>query len=261
MPSSSNSTVSRTRLPSVVVEHGNAERGLGVAVDDLPDHVGGLVAVERRAEHLQLVVGLGRRQLAVEVLEQGLQEEVDVALEVRERTAPAEIGEDLEQRRPQPAFVGVVAPVDGRLGLDVLGRDRGPHEREVVVDVRPLQHPRDDRVEERLGELGPLVVDEEADVEQLRAAPDRIVERPRVELRHAGARRIPRPARRSTGCAPAPPAAPPATRRPRSGASRRRSSRGRAGSGDRSPRSSRRRCAARSRRPVSGRGRPSVRGA
>ena len=44
------------------------------------------------------------------------------------------------------------------------------------------EHSRDDRVEERLGELGPLVVDEEADVEQLRAAPDRVVERARVEL-------------------------------------------------------------------------------
>ena len=101
IPSSSNSTVSSTSCPSVVVQHGNAEGGLGVAVDDLPDHVGGLVAVERRAEHLQLVVGLGRRQLAVEVLEQGAQEEVDVALEVRERPAPAEVGEGLEQRRPR----------------------------------------------------------------------------------------------------------------------------------------------------------------
>ena len=50
------------------------------------------------------------------------------------------------------------------------------------MDVRALQHPSDDRVEERLGELGPLVIDEEADVEQLRAPPDRIVERPGVEL-------------------------------------------------------------------------------
>ena len=41
-----------------VVEHGHDERQLQVAVDDLAEHVGGLAAVERRAEHLDLVVPL-----------------------------------------------------------------------------------------------------------------------------------------------------------------------------------------------------------
>ena len=80
-----------------VVEHGDRKRRLGVAVHDLPDHVGGLVAVEGRAEHLHLVVRLAGRPLAAEVLEQRLPDEADVPLEVGEGPAPAEVGEDLEQ--------------------------------------------------------------------------------------------------------------------------------------------------------------------
>ena len=50
------------------------------------------------------------------------------------------------------------------------------------MHVRALQHPGDDGVEERLGELGLAVVDEQADVIELRPAPGRVVERSRVEL-------------------------------------------------------------------------------
>ena len=45
------------------------------------------------------------------------------------------------------------------------------------------EHARDHGVEEGLGELGPLVVDEHADVEQLRLLPDRVVDVLLRELR------------------------------------------------------------------------------
>ena len=45
-----------------------------------------------------------------------------------------------------------------------------------LCDVGAMQDPGDDRVEERLGELRPLVVDEQADVVQLHLLPGGVVE-------------------------------------------------------------------------------------
>ncbi len=165
----------------VVVQDGDDERRLGVPVHDLADDVRGLVPVEGGAHHLQLEVRSGDGIAAVVV--QRAHHVLDVALEIRERPAPAEVAKDLQERRTQAGLRRVVASVRGRVRRDVLRRNGGAHEHEVVVDVRPPQDARRHRVEERLRELGPLVLDQQPDVEQLRLLPHAVVERVGREIR------------------------------------------------------------------------------
>ena len=106
----------------------------------------------------------------------------EVAIEIGERTVPAEVEEDLLEGLAEAAAGRVVAAVDRRVGVDVLGRHRGTHEDQVVVGVGAVEHPRDHRVEERLGELGLQVVDQQADVGELRLLPGLDPERLDVEL-------------------------------------------------------------------------------
>ena len=160
------------------MEDGDDERQLLVPVDDLPEHVRGLVPVERRAEHLDLVVRLEVRP----GLADGLEQPVDVALEIGEGDRPAEVAEDADEAVAETALAGVVAAVDRRVGLDLLRRDRGADEDEVVVRVGAAEDPRDHRVEERLGELGLVVVDEEPDEAELDLPPGGGVERVEIEL-------------------------------------------------------------------------------
>jgi len=149
------------------VEDRDDERPLLVAVDDLPEHVGGLVAVERRAEHLELVVRLEVRPRLADRFQQAS----EVAVEVGERHGPAEVGEDPGEAVAKAALAGVIAAVDRRFGLDLLRRDRRANEDQVVVRVGAAEDPRNDGVEERLGEFGLTVVDEEPDEAELHLAP------------------------------------------------------------------------------------------
>ena len=165
-----------------VVEHGSDERQPVVAVHDLAEHVRGLVAVEGRVQHLDLVVRLEARPRSARPLGERAQHVADVAVEVGERPAPAEVAKQLREALPLPVDVRVIAAVDRRVGLDVLGRDRRADEDQVVVVVGLPQHPLDHGVEERLGELRLAVLDEQADVVELRVAPGLVGERGDVEL-------------------------------------------------------------------------------
>ncbi len=173
----------------VVAKHRHDEGPLLVAVDDLAEHVGGLVPVEGRAEDLNLVVPLEMCPHSARVLVEVAHEEVEIAVEIGERPAPAEVEEDGLEACAQAPVVRVVAAVDRRIGFDVLGRDCGAHEDQVVVGIGTAEDPRDHGVEERLGELGLRVVDEQADVQELRVLPDADAEGFDVELgpqaRHA----------------------------------------------------------------------------
>ena len=166
------------KLPVLVVEDGDDERQLFVPVHDLAEHVGRLVPVEGRAEHLDLVVRLEVRPRLTE----RPQEQVDVALEVAEGPAPAEVAEEPREALPLPVDVRVVAAVDRRVGGDLLRRDGGADEDEVVVRVGAVQDSRDHRVEERLGELGLVVVDQEPDEAELDLPPRGGVELVEFEL-------------------------------------------------------------------------------
>jgi hypothetical protein len=75
-----------------------------------------------------------------------------------------------------------VAAVDRRVGLDLLRRDRRADEDQLVVGVGATKNASDHRVEERLGELRLVVVDEEPDEAELDLPPVRGVERAEIEL-------------------------------------------------------------------------------
>jgi len=122
------------------------------------------------------------RPRAARPLGEGAQHAFDVAVEVGEGPAPAEVAQKLREALPLPVDVRVVAAVDRRVGPDVGGRDRRADEDQVVVVVGLLQDPFDHRVEERLGELRLAVLDEQTDVVELRVTPGLIAERPDVEL-------------------------------------------------------------------------------
>ena len=88
---------------------------------------------------------------------------LDVVVEVGERALPAEVADDVDERGTQPAPGRVVAAVHGWVARDVLGCYHRAHEDEGVLRVGALEHARDHRVDERLGQLGALGVDEQAD--------------------------------------------------------------------------------------------------
>ena len=100
---------------------------------------------------------------------------VDVAAQILELARELEVVDHAQQRLAQRFLgrvVGAVGRQRGRLVvLDVLGRDRRAHEDEVVVEVAAVQDLGRHRVEEGLGELGLVVVGEQADVVQLDLLP------------------------------------------------------------------------------------------
>ena len=164
------------------MEDRDHERRLLVPVDDPADDVRGPVPVEGRAQHLDLEVRLLLGPLPAEVREQALHHAVDVAVEVGVRTRPTEVAEDGGEGRAQSRLLRVVAAVGRRARLDVLRRDRRADEDELVPGVGAVEHAPHDGVEEGLGELRALVVDEPADVVELGFGPCLPVDRLRCEL-------------------------------------------------------------------------------
>ena len=160
------------------------ERRLGEAVDDLADDVGALVAEEQRRQHLDLEVR-AQADLA-ELRVDGRHQVGDVAAEVLELASELEVGDDAVpglDHRVLGRVVGAIGRQRRRLVvLEVVGRDRRADEDEVVVEVAAVQDLGRHRVEEGLGELGLVVVDEQADVVQLDLLPDLHRQRRRLEL-------------------------------------------------------------------------------
>jgi hypothetical protein len=107
---------------------------------------------------------------------------IDVPVEILEGALPVEIDDDLPDRVAQAALRWVVAAVGRRVRLDVRGRYGWTGKDVVVVEIRPVQDLRANRVEKGLGEFRLLVVDQLADVEQLELLPGRIVERSGSEV-------------------------------------------------------------------------------
>ena len=99
---------------------------------------------------------------------------MQVAPEVGEARLQPEIEHDVDQRVRAPLLQRIVAAVRRRVGLDVLGGHRRPHEDEAIVEVGAVQDLARHRVEERLRALGLLVVDQQADVVELDALPQRV---------------------------------------------------------------------------------------
>ena len=151
----------------------HGERAHVEAVDDAADDVRGPVAEERAAEHLDLQARRGDERPRHRATERA-QQVAQVAAEILEAALEAQVEHDVDQRMAQAAAARVVAAVGRRVGVEVLGRDGGPHEQEAVVEVRAVQDLAGHRVEERLGALGLPVLDQHADVVQLDPRPQRV---------------------------------------------------------------------------------------
>ncbi len=157
--------------PVPVVLERQRERPPLRAVHHPADRVGGPVAVEQRRQHLDLMVGLANER-SRRALAEGGQDIDEVAAEIGEAHLELEVEDDVHQRVAQPVLQRVVAAIGRRIRFDVLGGHGGPHEDEAVVEVGAVQDLAGDRVEECLGALRLLVVDEHADVVQLDALPE-----------------------------------------------------------------------------------------
>jgi hypothetical protein len=158
------------------MQHGDGEGVFDGAVDRLADDVGGLVAVEGRAEHLDLEIEFAVGH-ALQVAADGVIDVGNVAFEIGERSLPLEIADDLADRAVQAVGIGVVAAVGGRLvGFQVLGRDGRPDEDEIVLEIGPVQDLGGHRIEEGLRQFRLLVVEQQADVEQLDLLPGGVVQ-------------------------------------------------------------------------------------
>ena len=169
-------------LAPLVVEDGHDEGQHLVPVLDRAEHIGALVPVEGRGQDAQLEVGLQVRPRPARPLAQCRDEVVEVPAQIGERPRPAEVEEDPLEAVAQAVLVRVVAAVDRRVGREVLRRDRGAHEDQLVAVVRAPQHAHEHRVEEGLGELGLRVVDEQPEVAKLHLTPVGVVHPVEVEL-------------------------------------------------------------------------------
>jgi hypothetical protein len=127
------------------------------AIDRLADHIGPFVAIEGRAEHLNLQVCLPWGN-AAQMGRDAAQDIVDVAVQIFELPIPIEIDEHLRDRHAKSGLVGIVASIGGRVRLDILGRHGRPDENEIVVEIGPVHDLAEDGIEECLCQFRLLVV-------------------------------------------------------------------------------------------------------
>ncbi len=118
---------------------------------------------------------VGAQPHLVEAATHGGHHIAGVARQVGKFALQLEVLDDGLEGVAQRLACGVVGAVGGPRGglvvLDVFGADRRPHKDEVVVEMRAVQDLGGDRVEEGLGQLGLVVVDQQADVMQLDLVP------------------------------------------------------------------------------------------
>jgi hypothetical protein len=106
----------------------------------------------------------------------------EVAAEIREAALEPEVKDDVDQRLAQAMLPRIVRAIRRRIGVDVLGRDRGPHEKTTVVEIGAVKDLARYRVEESFRALGLLVVDQEADVLALDFGPGRVIDAAAAEV-------------------------------------------------------------------------------
>ena len=151
------------------------ERVRLIAVNDAADEVGGAIAKEQAGKHLDLMIRL-EPQRPPEAPSKRRQDVGEVAAEIREAAFEPEVEDDVDERLAQAVLPRIVRAVRWRIGVDVLGGDRGPHEKTTVVEIGAVKDLARYRVEERFRALGLLVVDQQRDVMALDLRPARIVD-------------------------------------------------------------------------------------
>ena len=161
------------QAPFFVVQNRQRKRKLIKAVDQLAHHIAALVAKKQAREHLNLKV---RAQLGVtQTLLHGTRHPSRVARQVFKAQAQVKVFHHARQHLGHRAQRRVIRAVGGaRLGVgvfDVLGAYRRTHKNKVVLKISAVQDFGGDRVEKSLGQLGLVVVYQQADVVQLDLLP------------------------------------------------------------------------------------------
>ena len=146
-----------------------------IAVNDAAYQVGGPIAEEQAGKHLDLMIRLEPQRPPKALSERG-QDVGEVAAEIREAALEPEVEDDVDQCLAQAMLPRIVRAIRWRIGVDVLGGDRGPHEKTTVVEIRAVKDLARYRVEESFRALGLLVVDQEGDVMALDLGPARIID-------------------------------------------------------------------------------------
>jgi len=169
------------QLAFFVVLDRDDERPDMEAVQDPPDDIRGAVAEEERGKNLQLMVGLGL-EWPRKMGPNGGKHVSQVAAEIREAGIELKVQDDIDQRATQPVLPRIVRAVGGRVGVDVIGRNRGADEQAAIVEIIAVQNLARHRIEESLGAFRLLVVDKERDVVALHRLPPRLVDAAAAEF-------------------------------------------------------------------------------
>ena len=150
------------------------KRKLGESVDQLAHNVGALVPKKQVGQHLHLEIGT-QLDLAQHPRQSPCHQR-SIARQVFKRQAQVKVLHHLLNQGRHGGCSRVVGTVGrARLGLtifDVLGANSRPHEDEIVVEMGAMQDFGGDRVEESLGQLRLVVVDQQTNVVQLDLLPD-----------------------------------------------------------------------------------------
>jgi hypothetical protein len=126
-------------------------------------------------QHLDLEIDFASWPFAPHMAAHSFNDVADVPIQIIEGAMPAEIEEHLLDRGAETQVVRVVAAVRRRRRFDVLRGDGRPDKDEVVVEVTPVHHLAENRVEKGLGKFWLLVADQAPDVEQLDVLPGLVI--------------------------------------------------------------------------------------
>ena len=170
-------------LAAHIAQERDRDRHDARAVQEAPDQVGALVAVEQVRQDLDLAVlldverpaqrggGAGGRAMR---LADRADHPSDVAFDVDERRCQPDVDHDLAQRVAQARGGRVVAAIGRRVRIHVVGRNTRSHEDERVVEIKPVQQLGAHGIEERLGAFGLAVPRQGCHVLLLDRLPQRI---------------------------------------------------------------------------------------
>ena len=143
-----------------IIEDRDGEWHLLSAVDELADDIGRLIAEKRRAEHrdMEILLPLDERR---RVLLDGPHQVDDIPAPVRERQAESEALQHVGNDLIETVAAGIINPIDGRIGFDMLSGYRGPHEDISVVVIPPVKQPAKNGIVEGFRKLRlPMLVQE-----------------------------------------------------------------------------------------------------
>ena len=164
------------QFAAVIAQYRHGKRVAHTTIDDLAENISGFVAVKGRGQYLDLQIGLRRRPPGGKIVVDRAQHTGQIAAQAGKRQRPGKITHDLPHHLAQTAGRRIVTTITRRIRLDIFGRNGRTDENEIVVEVIPVQHAGEHRIEKGLGQFRLLVVGQQANEVQLGLLPDFIIQ-------------------------------------------------------------------------------------